>query len=99
MAWGLTGLASAAAITSAVDAAADQQTTVIVVPQTSLQLDYGSIQAQPPNGVQFAYSTSGLPNVIATSDCKQGLLNGVPPANADQAQLVNASCQIAYGSV
>jgi hypothetical protein len=99
VAWGVTGLASAAAITSAVDAAADQQSTVIVVPQTSLQLDYGSIQAQPPNGVQFAYGAAGLPYAIATSDCKQGLLNGVPPTNADQAQLLNASCQIAYGSV
>lgn len=97
-AWGLTGLATAAAITSAVDAAADQQSTVIVVPQTALQLDYGSIQPQPPNGVQFAYGTAGLPMATATSDCKQGLLNGMPPTSPDQAQLLNASCQIAYGA-
>ena len=99
VAWGVTGLATAAAITSAVDAAADQQSTVIVVPQTSVQLDYGSIQALPPSGVQFSYGVAGMPYVSATSDCKQGLLNGQPPTTADQAQLLNASCQIAYGSV
>jgi hypothetical protein len=99
VAWGVTGLATAVAITSAVDAAAEQQSTVIVVPQTSLQLDYGSIQGQPPHGVTFAYSAAGMPYVSARSDCKQGLLNGVPPTTADQAQLLNASCQIAYGSV
>jgi len=94
-----TGLATAAAITSAVDAAADQQSTVIVVPQTSLQLDYGSIQPLPPNGVQFAVAAPGMPYATVTSDCKQGLINGAPPTTADQAQLLNASCQIAYGSV
>jgi hypothetical protein len=99
VAWGVTGLATAAAITSAVDAAADQQSTVIVVPQTTVQLDYGSIQALPPNGVQFAYGVAGMPYVTATSDCKQGLLNGQPPSTADQAQVLNASCQIAYGSI
>ena len=98
VAWGLTGLATAAAITGAVDAAAEQQSTVIVVPQTSLQLDYGSIQAQPPNGVSFAYAPAGTSYLNATSDCKLGLLNGVPPTTADQAQLLNATCQIAYGS-
>lgn len=98
-AWGVAGLATAAAITSAVDAAADQQSTVIVVPQTSLQLDYGSIQPLPPNGVQFAVAAAGMPYATVTSDCKQGLLNGAPPTTADQAQLLNASCQIAYGSV
>ncbi|WP_254993996.1 hypothetical protein [Cyanobium sp. Aljojuca 7D2] len=98
-AWGVTSLATAAVITSAVDAAADQQSTVIVVPQTSLQLDYGSIQALPPNGVQFAVAAAGMPYATVTSDCKQGLINGVPPTTADQAQLLNASCQIAYGSV
>lgn len=99
VAWGVTGLATAAAINSAVNAAAAQQSTVIVVPQTSLQLDYGSIQALPPNGVQFAVAAAGLPFATVTSDCKQGLINGAPPTTADQAQLLNASCQIAYGSV
>ena len=98
VAWGVGSLATAAAITSAVDAAASQQTTVIVVPQTSLQLDYGSVQALPPNRVQFAYGVAGMPLMTATSDCKQGLINGMAPTTADQAQVLNASCHIAYGS-
>ena len=98
VAWGVGSLATAAAITSAVDAAASQQTTVIVVPQTSLQLDYGSVQALPPNRVQFAYGVAGMPLMTATSDCKLGLINGMAPTSADQAQVLNASCHIAYGS-
>ena len=98
VAWGVGSLATAAAITSAVDAAAYQQSTVIVVPQTSLQLDYGSIQALPPSGVQFAYGVAGMPLMTATSDCKLGLINGMAPTTADQAQVLNASCHIAYGS-
>ena len=98
VAWGVGSLATAAAITSAVNAATYQQSTVIVVPQTSLQLDYGSIQALPPSGVQFAYGVAGMPLMTATSDCKQGLINGMAPTTADQAQVLNASCQIAYGS-
>lgn len=98
VAWGVGSLATAAAITSAVDAASNQQSTVIVVPQTSLQLDYGSIQALPPSGVQFAYGVAGMPLITATSDCKLGLINGLAPTTADQAQVLNASCHITYGS-
>jgi hypothetical protein len=98
VAWGVGSLATAAAITSAVNAATYQQSTVIVVPQTSLQLDYGSVQALPPNQVQFAYGVAGMPLMTATSDCKQGLINGMAPTTADQAQVLNASCHIAYGS-
>jgi hypothetical protein len=31
-------------------------------------------------------------------DCQQGWLNGIPPSNADQAQLLNAACVVAYGA-
>ena len=40
LAWGVAGMASAAAITNSVNDAAAQQTTVIVVPQTGFQLNY-----------------------------------------------------------
>lgn len=30
-------------------------------------------------------------------NCQQGLLNGQIPIDADQAQLLNAACQVAYG--
>ena len=85
VAWGVGSLATATAITSAINSAAYQQSTAIVVPKTSLQLDYGSVQALQPNGVQFDYGVAGMPLMTATT--------------ADQAQVLNASCHIAYGSV
>jgi hypothetical protein len=33
----------------------------------------------------------------ASGDCRGGLLNGVPAAG-EGAQLLNAACQVAYGS-
>ncbi len=96
--WGVSSLATAAVISAQVDAAVEAHSTVIVVPQTTLQLDYASIQAMPPAGASFAYATAGGTYGYAQADCNQGLLQGQPPATADQAQLLNAVCQIAYGS-
>jgi len=33
-----------------------------------------------------------------SADCQQGLINGQQPQSADQAQLLNAACQVAFGS-
>ncbi|MFY8147786.1 MAG: hypothetical protein ACOVNL_01040 [Prochlorococcaceae cyanobacterium] len=96
--WGVSSLATAAMITDQVNDALEQKATVIVVPQTSIQLDYASIQAVAPQGARFAYSLGGGPYAYAQADCKQGLLQGQPPSTLDQAQLLNAVCQIAYGS-
>jgi hypothetical protein len=85
-----------AAVTSAVNAAAAQQTVWIVVPQTSLQLNYASVTAVGNGGVSFTYQSNGL-SQAASGDCRGGLLNGVPAAG-DGAQLLNAACQVAYGS-
>lgn len=98
VAWGVTSLATAATITSLVNASAAQQSTVIVVPETSLQLDYSTVQALPPQGASFLYAASAGTYQSAQVDCNQGLLNGQPPATANFAQLVNAVCQVAYGS-
>jgi hypothetical protein len=32
------------------------------------------------------------------ANCQQGLLNGQIPATGNQAQLLNAVCQVAYGN-
>ena len=98
VAWGVTSLATAATITSLVNASAAQQSTVIVVPETSLQLDFSTVQALPPQGASFLYAASAGTYQSAQVDCNQGLLNGQPPATANVAQLVNAVCQVAYGS-
>lgn len=96
-AWGIAGLATGAAIASLVNQAADQQTTVIVVPQTSYELNFGSVEAVGMYGVSFSYNVNGS-TLIGAANCQQGLLNGQVPGTADQAQLLNAVCQVAFGS-
>ncbi|QNI70706.1 hypothetical protein [Cyanobium sp. NS01] len=58
-AWGVAGLATGAAIGSLVNAAADQQSTLIVVPETDIQLDYGSVESVGTGGVSFNYNLEG----------------------------------------
>ena len=94
--WGTAAVVGTAAVTSAVNAAAAQQTVWIVVPQTGLQLNYASVTAVGNGGVSFTYQSNGL-SQAASGDCRGGLLNGVPAAG-DGAQLLNAACQVAYGS-
>jgi hypothetical protein len=96
--WGLAaGLATGAAITSLVDSAADRQQTVIVVPGSSYQLNYGSVEAVGQYGVSFSYNLGDGANLMGAANCQAGLLNGQVPATAAQAQLLNAVCQVAYG--
>jgi|688.fasta_scaffold74742_2 hypothetical protein len=95
VAWGVAGMATAAAISGSVNAAAAQQSTVIVVPQTDVQLNYASVKAIPPDAVSFTWSSGGL-GQSASGQCRQGTLNGVP-VNATNAHLLNAACVVAYG--
>ena len=94
--WGTAAVVSTAAVTAAVNAAVAQQTVWIVVPQTALQLNYASVQAVGASGVSFTYLAGGL-SQSASGDCRSGLLNGMA-AVGDAAQLLNAACQVAYGS-
>lgn len=95
--WGVAGLATGAAIAGAVNSAADQQSTVFVVPQTSYQLNYATVLAAPPSGVSFSYGANGLLQT-AQGDCQSGQLNGLPASSVAAAQLLNAACVVAYGS-
>ena len=96
-AWGIAGLATGAAITSLVNTAANQQSTVITVPETSYQLNFGSVEAVGTYGASFSYLVDGT-TLMGAANCQQGLLNGQIPGTSDQAQLLNAVCQVAYGS-
>ena len=96
VAWGVAGMATAAAITSAVNASAAQESTVIVVPQTGYQLNYASVKAIQPDSVAFTW-VNGMVNQSASGNCRQGTLNGVP-ATAVNAHLLNAACVVAYGN-
>ena len=96
LAWGVAGMACAAAITNSVNAAAAQQSTVIVVPQTGFQLNYASVKAIDPDSVSFTW-TNGALSQAASGNCRQGSLNGAP-ATAANANLLNAACVVAYGN-
>ena len=94
--WGPAAAVSTAAVVSAVDAAAAQQTVWITVPETVLQLNYASVQAVGDGGVRFTYLAGGA-SFSASGDCRNGLLNGTA-AQGDSAQLLHAACQVAYGA-
>ncbi|MCP9800239.1 hypothetical protein [Synechococcus sp. RedBA-s] len=97
-AWGLSELATGAAITSLVNQAAAQQSPVITVPQTTYTLNYGSVEAVGSQGASFYYSVDGGPQLFGGANCSAGLVDGQPPASAAEAQLLNAVCQVAYGA-
>ena len=97
-AWGLSNLAAANTLTALVQQAIAEQATVIVVPQSDLRLDFGSLQAVRPMGVRFAWAAADGAPQQAQADCQAGLLNGAPPADPARAQLLNAACHVAYGS-
>ena len=96
--WGIGTLATASIINSAVDAAISNQVTTIVVPNTSYQLLYGSVTPIGSSGVSFAVTADGNTYQL-TADCRTGTINGQDPASAAEAELLNAACQVAYGSV
>ncbi|MEB3159718.1 MAG: hypothetical protein VKK03_09710 [Synechococcus sp.] len=97
--WGLAaGLAAGAAITELVNSAADNQKTVIVVPGSTYQLNYGSVESVGLYGASFSYNLGDGVNLNGAANCQAGLLNGQVPATAPQAQLLNAVCQVAYGT-
>ncbi|MFN5117834.1 MAG: hypothetical protein ACK5FE_04700 [Cyanobacteriota bacterium] len=96
--WGITSLATAAIINSAVDDAVSNQKTYIVVPNSNYQLLYGTVQPTETTGVSFAVQQDN--NTYQWSaDCNAGLLNGNQPQDAKEAELLNAACQVAYGNV
>ena len=95
-AWGMAGLATGAVIGGLVNAAANQQSPVFVVPNSPYQLNYGSVEAVGSYGVSFNYLVDGT-QLMGAADCQQGLLNGQIPGSSSQAQLLNAVCQVAYG--
>ena len=95
--WGISTLASAAVINAAVDSAVTSNTTYIVVPQTTYQLLYGTVQPSGSQGVTFLVQVDGNTYNL-TADCNAGTIDGALPNDAAQAELLNAACQVAYGT-
>ena len=96
--WGVATLTTAAVINSAVNSAIDDHVEVIVVPNTNYQLLYGTVQPSGSSSVSFVVQADGNSYQL-TADCNQGLLNGQQPQSVQEAELLNAACQVAYGSV
>jgi hypothetical protein len=96
-AWGIGTLATAAIINNAVNNAVDNNNTYIVVPNSNYQLVFGSVQPSGTSAISFAVTDSGSTYEL-TADCQSGLLNGQEPQSAAEAELLNASCQVAFGN-
>ncbi|MEB3166675.1 MAG: hypothetical protein VKO65_08395, partial [Cyanobacteriota bacterium] len=90
-------LATAVVINAAVDQAIAASHTTIVVPDAGYSLVINSIEPSGEATVRFV-ALSGDAPFEATADCRSGSLNRREPASAAQAQLINAACQVAYGS-
>ncbi len=72
-AWGITSLAAAATVTELVNTAAAAQSSVILIPQTSFQLNYASVEAIGEHGVSFFYSVDGGSQLAGGANCDMGL--------------------------
>jgi hypothetical protein len=95
-AWGIGTLATAAIINNAVDDAVANDVTYIVVPNSGYQLQFGTVQAYGNGSVSFVVTADGTSWQLS-ADCNAGTLNGREPASAQEAELLNAACQVAYG--
>jgi hypothetical protein len=98
VAWGVTSLATAAVINNAVNDAIAANQTLIVVPQSSYELYYNSIAPSGDQQITFVAVPNGGEAQTWTADCRSGSLNGYQPAGSAEAQLLNAACQVAFGS-
>jgi hypothetical protein len=97
-AFGLTTLTTAAIINSAVDNAVSNQTSYVVVPNSDYRLLYGTVEPINDQSVRFAVE-AGSGETYFDADCNRGTLNGRNPTSASEAELLNAACQVAFGSV
>jgi hypothetical protein len=96
-AWGIGSLATAAIINDAVNDAIDDHVSYIVVPNSDYQLLYGTVAPVGGSSVSFDVTANGSTYQL-TADCNAGTLNGRDPGAPAEAELLNAACQVAYGS-
>ncbi|MFO8238352.1 MAG: hypothetical protein R6U00_08930, partial [Prochlorococcaceae cyanobacterium] len=67
-------------------------------PNTDYRLLYGTVEPVNDQSVRFAVDTGGGETYF-DADCNRGTLNGRNPTSASEAELLNAACQVAFGSV
>jgi hypothetical protein len=95
-AWGIGTLATAAVVNAAVNDAVANDVTYIVVPNSSYQLQFGTVQPYGNASVSFVVTADGTSWQLS-ADCNAGTLNGREPNSSQEAELLNAACQVAYG--
>jgi hypothetical protein len=95
--WGISTLATAAIINNAVNNAVNSNVPYIVVPNSAYELQFGTVQPSGEASVSFVATADGTSYQLS-ADCNAGLLNGIPPASAAEAELLNAACQVAFGT-
>ena len=97
-AWRTTNLASRVSINKAVDNAINNYIPYIVVPKTNYKLLYGTELPSGAESVSFVVQANSIDYQL-NANCKQGTLNGQEPISLEEAELLNAACQVAYGPV
>jgi hypothetical protein len=95
--WGITSLASAAIIGAAINDALRQNQSTIAVTDSPYQLVFGSVNAVGSDEVTFTFLFGDTP-YEARANCRAGTLNGRQPVNPEEAQLMNAACQVAFSN-
>jgi hypothetical protein len=95
--WGITTIATAAIINNSIERAIERRQPTVIVPDSNWQLYYGSVQPVEDYGVTFAVY-NGVGTYQMEADCNEGLLNGEVPTTPAEAQLINAACQVTFGT-
>ena len=93
--WGLAGMATFGTINSLVNSAQSSQVSYIEVPNSDYSLYYPSVTAT--GDVVSFEADNGYDTARFNANCRNGTLNGGAPLNANEAQLLNAACQVAFG--
>lgn len=96
--WGINALTTALIVNNAVNNAIRQRQPTVVVPNSSMQLYYGSVEPSADSDVTFVVANGGNTYQME-ADCADGLLNGEVPTSLAEAELINAACQVAFGSI
>ena len=96
--WGINALTTALIVNNAVNNAIRQQQPTVVVPNSSMKLYYGSVEALDDSAVTFVVANDNYTYEME-ADCQDGLLNGEVPTSLAEAELVNSVCQVAFGAV
>ncbi|TVS06086.1 MAG: hypothetical protein EA413_05260 [Cyanobium sp. PLM2.Bin73] len=96
--WPRNSLTTALIDNSAANSALRERQPTVVVPNSGMQLCYGSVQPIDDTAISFVENNNGN-SYRLEADCADGLLDGEVPTSLAEAELINAACQVAFGSI